>query len=144
MSPRPEVAPAAPVGDGAWGLAHSAEDLRGMTVVDRHLHRVGEVDGLIVDEQEHRTPLLLVGSGGILGLARTQRLVPVDAVTRVDHLVHIAPSHEQVHQCPEYVCRPGQPSNLDEVYRHYGWHGSEQEDGEGRRAGSGTRTQRAS
>ncbi len=110
-----------PLDESVSGLAYPGEDLRGMTVVDRHMHRVGEVDGLIVDEQEHRARLLVVASGGILGLARTQRLLPVDAVTRVDDLVHIEPSHEQVHQCAEYRSSPTPSSNLDDIYHHYGY-----------------------
>ena len=83
--------------DSGLVLAHPADDLRGLRVLDPCHHRVGEVDGLIIDEEERRARLLVVASGGILGLGRTERLVPVDAVTRIDADVHLEVSHEQVH-----------------------------------------------
>lgn len=87
---------------GATGLdlADPADDLRGMTVVDRHHHRVGQVDDLIIDDQERRLRLLVVASGGLVGLGRSQRLVPVDAVVRVAEQVHLDVSHEQIHVTP--------------------------------------------
>ena len=103
------------------GLRQPAEHLRGMTVVDPHLHRVGEVDGLIVDEEERLGRLLVVASGGIVGLARIQRLVLVEAVTRVDHQVHLGASHEQVHRGAELTSEALLAPVLDEVYRHYGY-----------------------
>ncbi|GAB3242127.1 PRC-barrel domain-containing protein [Nocardioides dilutus] len=78
-------------------LAHPADDLRGQTVVDPHRHRVGKVDDLIIDREERRPRLLVVTSGGILGLGTTMRLIPVDAVVRVDEQVHIEAPHTQVH-----------------------------------------------
>ena len=78
-------------------LAEPAEDLRGLTVVDPHQHRVGEVRGLFIDEDERRTRLLVVTSGGLMGLSVTERLIPIDAVSRVDDKVHLATPHQQVH-----------------------------------------------
>lgn len=83
--------------DSDLTLADPADDLRGMTVVDPHKHRVGTVDDLIIDDDERRVRLLVVSSGGILGLGLSTRLVPVDAVTRIDEQVHIAAAHTQVH-----------------------------------------------
>lgn len=83
--------------DSRLALAHPADDLRGMTVVDPHHHRVGKVDDLIIDEDDRRARLLVVSSGGLLGLGISTRLIPVDAVSRVDEQVHLAVSHTQVH-----------------------------------------------
>ena len=52
-------------------------------------HRLGDVEDLVVDDQHRRARLLVVISGGILGLGATQRLVPVEAVTKVDDRVHV-------------------------------------------------------
>lgn len=82
--------------------AQVADDLRGMTVVDPNLHRVGEVDGVVVDQEERRPTLLVVASGGLLGLPRVRRLIPVGAVARVDDRVHVVVSHEQVHRFAEH------------------------------------------
>lgn len=107
--------------DSDLELAHDADDLRGLTVVDLYQHRIGEVDGLIIDEEERRARLLVVASGGILGLDRTRRLVPVDAVTEVDDQVHIEASNETVHHSAEYdpgiIAAPA----YREVYGHYGY-----------------------
>ena len=102
-------------------LAQPIDDLRGLTVVDLHLHRVGDVDGLILDEEHRRARFLVVGSGGILGLARTHRLVPVDAVTRVNDRVQIGASHEQVYRSPEYDPEATPSAVHGAVYDHYGY-----------------------
>jgi sporulation protein YlmC with PRC-barrel domain len=83
--------------DSNLALADPADDLRGMTVVDPHQHRVGTVEDLVVDDDERRVRMLVVVSGGILGLGVSTRLVPVDAVIKVDDRVHLAVSHTQVH-----------------------------------------------
>ena len=107
--------------DSDLRLGQPLDDVRGMTVVDPHFHRVGDVDDLIVDGEQRRARLLVVASGGILGLVRTRRLVPVDAVTRVDDRVHIELSHEQVHRCVEFDPAPATLVTHDEVYSHYGY-----------------------
>lgn len=70
-------------------LAHGADDVRGLPVVTHFGHRLGEVEDLIIDPVERRARLLSVVSGGILGLGVTERLVPVEAVVRVDDRVHV-------------------------------------------------------
>ena len=40
--------------DSGLVLAHPADDLRGLRVLDPCHHRVGEVDGLIIDEEERQ------------------------------------------------------------------------------------------
>lgn len=70
-------------------LASQEDDVRGMGVVDLNGHRLGDVDDLVVDKQHCRARLLVVTSGGILGISPTQRFIPVDAVRRVDDRVHV-------------------------------------------------------
>ena len=101
-------------------LAHPLDDLRGFTVVDRHHHRVGRVDDLIIDEQERRPRLLVVTSGGLLGLGLTKRLIPVDAVTRVDAQVHIEALHTQVHEAESDPALDPAPA-YHEICAHYGY-----------------------
>ena len=56
-------------------------------MLDANGHRVGEVDDLVVDQDERRARLLVVASGGVLGLGAHRHLVPVEAVARVsDHV----------------------------------------------------------
>lgn len=65
-------------------LADPDEDLRGLSVADRHGDDLGKVDGLLVDETEIRVRFLQVGSGGFLGLGRKERLIPTATVVEVD------------------------------------------------------------
>ena len=83
--------------DGELEFAEAPEDLRDLVVVDPDSHRVGEVDGVVVDTMDHRTRMLVVGSGGILGLGRVRRLVPVESVVDVSDHVRIRTSHRDVH-----------------------------------------------
>lgn len=83
-------------------LADAQDDVRGMTVRDPHGHRLGEVDDLVIDQQERRARLLVVSSGGILGMGTSKRLVPIEAVSRVDDVVHVDRSHMHVHQDDAY------------------------------------------
>ena len=79
----------APLRDSGIALATPDDDVRGMCVVSANGHRLGEVEDLVVDEQHRRARLLVVTSGGILGLGVTQRLVPVEAVIKVDDRVYV-------------------------------------------------------
>ncbi len=86
--------------DSDLELAHADDDVRGMAVFDPYGHRLGEVDDLIVDEQERRARLLVIASGGILGLFESRRLVPVEAITRVDESVHVDRDHTRLRDLP--------------------------------------------
>ena len=111
-------------------LASQEDDVRGMGVVDLNGHRLGDVDDLVVDKQHCRARLLVVTSGGLLGLPPTQRLIPVDAVTRIDDRVHVNQSlgHNRGDASP---LETGQQAEYDrqlaeapppyaEVYAHFG------------------------
>ncbi len=92
----------APLDDAGLQLADAPDDLRDLVVVDPDAHRVGEIDGVVVDPADQRMRMLVVGSGGILGLGRVRRLVPVDAVLEVSDRVRIATSHRTVHLMDPY------------------------------------------
>lgn len=102
-------------------LAHAADDVRGLPVVDPHGHRLGEVDDLVIDEPGHRVRLLVVTSGGLLGLGQTSHLLPIDAVTRVSDEVHVETPHEQVHRAGPYTPEPVSAPLFDQVYRYFGY-----------------------
>jgi hypothetical protein len=104
-------------------VEHPEADIRGRTVFDRGGQILGDVDGLIVDEDARRVRFLRIGSGGFLGLGKTKRLVPVDAVDRIDDVsVHLDRTGEHVAQSTEY-----DPSIVpladfyDDLYTHYGY-----------------------
>ncbi|MBF4764410.1 PRC-barrel domain-containing protein [Nocardioides islandensis] len=74
-------------------LSDPYDDVRGLTVLDPDGHRVGDVEDLVIDETHRRARLLVVTSGGVLGLGETRRFIPVDLVTCVDEHVHMARVH---------------------------------------------------
>ena len=106
--------------DSDLTLAQPADDVRDLTVVDPHGHRVGKVDDLIIDETERRARLLVVTSGGLLGLGITERLIPVDAVTRVDDQVHIEALHTHVHSAESDAAHDPTPA-YRELCAQYGY-----------------------
>jgi sporulation protein YlmC with PRC-barrel domain len=102
-------------------LSHAEDDVRGMTVVDHEGEPVGDVDEIIIDEQERRARLLVVTSGGFLGMGETKRLVPVEAVSQIDDEVHIQRSRQEVHDTPEYDPQLEEWPKYEDVYSSYGY-----------------------
>jgi sporulation protein YlmC with PRC-barrel domain len=110
-----------PVGGSDLDLADEQDDVRGMTVVDVRDHRVGQVDEILMDPDERRARLLVVASGGVLGLGEHRRLVPVEAVARVRATVRLERSDLHVESGFEYD--PVQPGPVDyaPVYSYFGY-----------------------
>ncbi|QYA99931.1 PRC-barrel domain-containing protein (plasmid) [Rhodococcus sp. USK10] len=109
-------------------MEHPEADIRGHTVFDRGGHVLGDVDGLIVDADERRVRFLRIGSGGFFGLGKTKRLVPVDAVIRIDDVsVHLDRTGD--HVARSHVARSAEydPSLVpdadfyEHLYTHYGY-----------------------
>ncbi|MBM7790217.1 PRC-barrel domain-containing protein [Tenggerimyces flavus] len=91
------------LGDTDLTVADGNDDVRGRVVVDRSGEEIGDVDGLLIDEEERRVRFLQVGSGGFLGIGTKKQLIPVDAVTRVDEdAVHIDVERDRVAAAPVY------------------------------------------
>jgi sporulation protein YlmC with PRC-barrel domain len=109
------------LGNSGLMLAHGEDDVRGMAVLDPEGHRVGEVDEIIIDEEERRARLLVVTSGGILGLAKDKRLVPVDAVAGVDHDIHLHHTHDVVWSGSEYDPELADRPDYSGAYGHFGY-----------------------
>lgn len=103
-------------------VADPAEDVRGTKVLDSNGDHIGDVDSIVIDEEEKKVRFLEVGSGGFLGIGEQKRLVPVDAVTAVDDVVRIDQKRDTVAASaafdPELV--PAR-EYYDELYRHYGY-----------------------
>lgn len=119
----------APLRGSGIALATPDDDVRGMSVVSMNGHRLGEVEDLVVDEQHRRARLLVVTSGGILGLGVTQQLVPVEAVIKVDERVHVdlgIGTARRDDSCPEAPPSGDNDSSLAvappyaRVYRYHG------------------------
>lgn len=99
------------------------QDIRGLEVVDREGESLGDVDELLVDEQEHQVRFLEVGSGGFLGIGQEKRLIPVDAVARIDERVHVSTTRTQVAGSPVYDPEVAQAAPGDYYGGLYGYYG---------------------
>ncbi len=111
------------LGDTDLMVAAPAQDVRGRTAMDSDGEEVGNVKSLLIDEQEAKVRFLEVESGDFLGLGGKTRLIPVDAVARVDEdAVHLNATREHVHGSPAY-----DPELVDEkthyraLYDYYGY-----------------------
>lgn len=105
--------------DGAVGVFPS-EDVRGFIVKDRNAAKVGEVDDLVIDTDTGRVRFMKVGFGGLLGLGRDHRLVPVEVVDSVaGDTVFIRPAVAHVEVAPN----GGDPQSkvlMGDICRHFG------------------------
>ena len=102
------------------------DDVRGMRVIDPNGHRVGQVDEIVVDEEERRARLLVVTSGGVLGLSEDRRLVPVEAIARVNDDIHLHHTLDDVKRGTEYDPALADQPDYARAYDYYGyvpfWH----------------------
>lgn len=112
-----------PLGSGGLTLAQQEDDVRGLPVKDVRDHRVGDVEDILVDPEERRARLLVIASGGVLGLAQHHRLVPVDAVSRVSGDVRLERSDLHVESGFDYDTAESATSSVDyrAVYSYFGY-----------------------
>lgn len=103
--------------------ADPRDDVRGRKVVDREGDEVGKVDGILIDEKDKRVRFLEVGSGGFLGIGEEKRLIPVDAVTRVDDdRVHVDTTRGHIAGGPGYDPElERNPAYYGDLYGYYGY-----------------------
>ena len=71
------------MGESSFVPANLEDDVRGKDVYDPEGRRLGRVEDLYVDRQEHEVRFLEVGSGGLLGIGQKRFLVPVEEVVEV-------------------------------------------------------------
>jgi sporulation protein YlmC with PRC-barrel domain len=91
------------LGDTNLTLAQPADDIRGRKVVDKKGELIGHVDDLFIDDTQKRVRMLLIRHGGVFGLGGDKFLMPIDAVTKIDHdLVHIDRQREHLAGVPVY------------------------------------------
>lgn len=116
----------------AADLENLDEDLAGRPVLDRAGEEIGSVEDELVDPRQLRAPFLVLTWGGVFGIGRQHRLVPIEVVDRVeDDAVHISRVREVVESAPAY----SEPVSPDEAvpqyvatYEHYGLLGADPED----------------
>lgn len=108
--------------DSQLTLADPAEDIRGRTVLDNAKNEIGDVEELMIDDDEGKVRFLQVGAGGFLGLGEKKFLVPVDAITDIDaKQVHVDQSRDRITGGPEYD--PSMVREEDYWTGAYGYYG---------------------
>jgi sporulation protein YlmC with PRC-barrel domain len=112
-----------PMQDAHLTTRDRAEDIRHRKVLDAAGKDIGEIDALLIDEQEEKVRFLRVASGGFLGMGRSMVLIPVEAISKIDHhAVHVDQTRERIATAPEY-----DPELVDDrpyygsVYGYYGY-----------------------
>ncbi|TWD72011.1 PRC-barrel domain protein [Kribbella amoyensis] len=105
-------------------LARSEDDVRGVTVTDSGGEEIGKVSSLFVDAEERRVRLVEVASGGLLGLGKEHRLIPVDAIVDVtEEKVVVGRTRDEIAEAPGYdpdLKEAQPPQYYDELYGYYG------------------------
>ena len=106
--------------DGSGALVFAQEDVRGYDVKDSVNAKVGEVDDLVIDVETGGVRMLMVGSGGLLGIGRDHRLVPTDVVENIaGATIFLTTTRPQIERTPTWGDIDGEIF-LSEVYDHYG------------------------
>jgi sporulation protein YlmC with PRC-barrel domain len=97
-------------------LADPATDVRDREVLDRDGQSIGTVSDLLVEPATGEVRLVEVTSGGgVLGLGRKSRLVPVEAVSSGDpRTVYVERSRDEVLASDEY--RPAEGDDEEAQY----------------------------
>ena len=109
---------------GSAEFSDPKEDVRGLVVLDKNGETLGQVEELLVDEQQDKVRFLQIKSGGFLGLGHEMLVISVDTITRVDDThIHINQTRQTVAEAPAYD--PNLPMERQEeywrgIYVHYG------------------------
>ncbi len=109
--------------DADMTIADTSIDVRGRRVLDKLGDELGNVDGLLMDQQEQKVRFLQVAAGGFLGIGERHFLIPVDAVTNVDsEHVHVDQTRERVVGAPAYDPNVvPEATYYDDLYGYYGY-----------------------
>ena len=84
-------------------VSGSDEDIRGRMVKDKDGQDLGKIEGLMIDDVEHKVRFIEVATGGFLGLGERKSFIPVEAITRIAaDEVHIDRTREHVAGAPLY------------------------------------------
>jgi sporulation protein YlmC with PRC-barrel domain len=111
-----------PLSDTGQTVAAPEEDIRGKTVRDRDGEKIGKIDDLLVDTEEHRTRFLRLEHGGVLGFGATHSFVPVETIIRIDEDVHVDRSRDVVADAPRYDPEvTDEKSFYSDLYGYYGY-----------------------
>ena len=91
------------VSDSDIGVSEPAQDVRGMSVVDRTGRPLGTVADLLVDGEERHARFLVLTAGSFVGSGSHDLIVPIDAITAIeDHVIHLDRTREDIASAPPF------------------------------------------
>ena len=111
-----------PLTSSGLELEDPSRDLRGRDVVDRDGNTVGSVADMLIDPTLRVARMLILETGGLLGMGKKQYLVPLEA-THVDgDQVRMDWHKDEITNEPEYHLADGDEEELQyaQVYAAYG------------------------
>lgn len=114
------------LGDNHETVSGSDEDIRGRMVKDKEGQDLGKIEGLMVDDVEHKVRFMEVATGGVLGFGERKSIIPVEAITRITaDEVHINRTRDHVAGAPAYdpTLVAADASYFFNLYPYYGYQG---------------------
>lgn len=110
-------------------LADPGDDVRGRHIHDVAREDLGVVEDLLIDPDQRRVRMLVIATGGLLGIGVERSYLPVEAVTDItDETVRIGQARHHVAGAPAYdPDLTDEPPLVDrlgyygEVYGYYGY-----------------------
>lgn len=111
-----------PLTSSGLELDDPSRDLRGRDIVDRKDTSIGTVADLLIDPTLRVPRMLILETGGLLGMGKKQYLVPLEAVHDEGSQVRMDWSKEEITNQPEYRLADGDEEELQyvQVYAAYG------------------------
>lgn len=89
--------------DNEKTVSGSDQDIRGRMVKDKDGQDLGKIEGLMIDDVEHKVRFMEVATGGVLGFGGRKSFIPVEAITLITaDEVHIDRTREHVAGAPPY------------------------------------------
>src|SRR5664279_113062 len=89
--------------DNAKTVSSSDQDIRGRMVKAKDGQDLGKIEGLMIDNVEHRVRFMEVATGGFLGFGEQKSFIPVETITRITaDEVHIDRTRAHVAGAPNY------------------------------------------
>ncbi len=110
-----------PLSDTNLVLSHPDEDIRGRKVLDANNHEIGEVDDLMIDDQEKKVRFIRVVSGGFLGIGEKKVLIPVDVIQKITRdTVQVDRTKDHIAGAPVYDPEMTDEPDWEAYYAYYG------------------------
>ena len=110
-----------PLTSSGLELDDPSRDLRGRQIVDRDDNTVGTVVELLIDPGLRIPRMLLLETGGLLGMGKKQYLVPLEAVLEEGDQLRMQRHKDEITNEPEYHPADGEEEELQygQVYAAY-------------------------